>query len=463
MSDLNHKRETFYSRLGFIFLSAGCAIGLGNVWRFPFITGKYGGAAFVLIYLLFLIALALPILIMEFSVGRASRKSPLSAFETLQPKNKIWSLWGYGSWIGCTLLMMFYTVVTGWMLAYTFYSAKGSLTGIQSNEVGAFFGGLLSNPQEMMSWMALAILIGSAVCYLGLRNGVERITKFVMGGLLIIMFALVARAVTLEGESKGFEFYLKPDFEKLMADGIGNTLYAALGQAFFTLSLGVGSMEIFGSYLPRENERTLLGESLIVASLDTFVAFMAGLIIFPSCFAYGITPDAGPGLIFVTLPNMFNFMPAGRLWGALFFLFMSFAALSTVIAVFEAITACFMDKFNWSRKFSVVVMTVLIFILSIPCALGFNIWSNFEPLGTGTNVLDLEDFILSDNLLPIGALVYLLFCVSKYGWGWKNFLNEANRGHGAKFSNALYLYVKYIIPTVMLIILVVGYYNRFAK
>ncbi|MBQ9432934.1 MAG: sodium-dependent transporter [Synergistaceae bacterium] len=454
-------RETFASRLGFIFLSAGCAIGLGNVWRFPFITGQYGGAAFVLVYILFLLFLALPIMVMEFSVGRASQKSPAQSFSVLCPQHKIWSLWGYAAWAGNILLMMFYTTITGWMLSYTYHSALGTFTGLNSDAVGSFFGNFLASPTQMVFWMVVAVLIGTLVCFVGLRSGVERITKLMMSGLLIIMIALAARSVTLPGAEKGLEFYLKPDFSKLVSSGLGTTLYAALGQAFFTLSLGIGSMAIFGSYISKD--RTLFGESLIVTGLDTFVAFTAGLIIFPACFAYGINPDAGPGLIFVTLPNMFNQMPSGQVWGALFFLFMSFAALSTVIAVFENIVACFMDRLGWSRKVSVIVMAVCVVILSIPCALGFNAWSYIQPLGEGSGVLDLEDFIVSNNLLPIGSIIYLLFCVSRYGWGWDNFVAEADTGKGAKFPKALRFYFTYIVPVIMIIILGVGYYQTFAK
>ncbi|MBR0234345.1 MAG: sodium-dependent transporter [Synergistaceae bacterium] len=454
-------RETFASRLGFIFLSAGCAIGLGNVWRFPFITGKYGGAAFVLLYIIFLLFFALPIMVMEFSVGRASKQSPARSFAVLRPDHKVWSLWGYVAWAGNYLLMMFYTTVTGWMIAYTYHSAAGNLSVLKSEEIGKFFGGLLADPNAMVFWMAISVIIGATVCFLGLRKGVERITKLMMCGLLVIMIALAVRSVTLEGADKGLEFYLKPDFSKLTSEGLGTTLYAALGQAFFTLSLGIGSMAIFGSYI--EKDRSLFGESLIVTGLDTFVALTAGLIIFPACFAYGINPDAGPGLIFVTLPNMFNQMPNGKIWGTLFFLFMSFAALSTVIAVFETIVACFMDRLGWSRRFSVIFMAVTIFVLSIPCALGFNEWSFIQPLGEGTGVLDLEDFIVSNNLLPIGSIVYLLFCVTRYGWGWDNFVKEADEGTGLKFPKALRFYFTFVVPVIMCVVLGVGYYQTFAK
>ena len=454
-------RETFASRLGFIFLSAGCAIGLGNVWRFPFITGQYGGAAFVLIYILFLLFLAMPIMVMEFAVGRASQQSMSRSFIVLRPEHKVWSLWGYIGWAGNYILMMFYTTVTGWMLAYTYYSAFGTFTNMNADAVGGFFGVFLGSSSQMMVWMTLTVIIGTVVCFSGLQSGVERVTKFMMCGLLVIMIALAVRSVTLPGADKGLEFYLKPDFSKLVSSGLGTTLYAALGQAFFTLSLGIGSMAIFGSYIGKD--RSLFGESLIITGLDTFVALTAGLIIFPACFAYGINPGAGPGLIFVTLPNMFNQMPSGQIWGALFFLFMSFAALSTVIAVFENIVACFMDHFGWSRKRASVFMGVTVFILSIPCALGFNAWSSFQPLGPGSGVLDLEDFIVSNNLLPIGALVYLTFCVTRYGWGWDKFIAEADLGQGAKFPKSLRFYFTYIVPVIILVILGVGYYQTFGK
>lgn len=457
----NNSRETFASRLGFIFLSAGCAIGLGNVWRFPFITGQYGGAAFVLIYILFLLLFAMPIMVMEFAVGRASQQSVSRSFAVLQPKNKIWSLWGYAGWIGNCLLMMFYTTVTGWMISYTYYSAAGTFEALDTEAVGGFFNALLDDPKELALWMAIAVLIGASICWAGLRNGVERITKIMMFGMLIIMIALAIRSVTLEGAEKGLEFYLKPDFNKLVSQGLGTTLYAALGQAFFTLSLGIGSMAIFGSYIGKD--RSLFGESILVTSLDTFVALTAGLIIFPACFAYGVNPGAGPGLIFVTLPNMFNKMPNGQIWGTLFFLFMSFAALSTVVAVFETIVACFMDAWHWSRHKSTLVMAVLVFVFSIPCVLGFNLWKTFEPLGVGTGVLDLEDFIVSNNLLPIGSVIYLLFCVTRYGWGWDKFVAEANLGTGLKFPKILRAYFTYVVPVIMLIIIFVGYYQTFNK
>ena len=461
MPENKNSRETLGSRLGFIFLSAGCAIGLGNVWRFPFITGQYGGAAFVLIYIFFLLFLALPILVMEFAVGRASQKSVSESFKVLCPKNKFWGLWGYVGWAACCLLMMYYTVVAGWMIAYTVYSASGMLEGMTPDKVGDFFGTFITNPELSALWLYVAISIGFIVCCAGLRNGVERVTKFMMCGLLLIMIALAVRSVTLDGSEKGLSFYLKPSFANLTEKGFWTSVYAALGQAFFTLGLGIGSMAVFGSYISKE--RSLMGESLIITGLDTFVALTAGLIIFPACFAYGINPGAGPGLIFVTLPNMFNSMPNGRIWGTLFFLFMSFAALSTVIAVFENIIACFIDKFSMRRVPASIITCVGIFILSLPCAFGFNIWSGFQPLGSGSNVLDLEDFILSNNILPIGTIIYLLFCVTRYGWGWDNFVKEVDEGKGLKFPKFLRGYLTYVVPVIMLIILVVGYWEKFAK
>ncbi|MCR4819287.1 MAG: sodium-dependent transporter [Fretibacterium sp.] len=457
----NRSRETLGSRLGFIFLSAGCAIGLGNVWRFPFITGQYGGAAFVLLYLFFLLFLALPILVMEFAVGRASQKSVSQSFHVLCQQHRVWGLWGYVGWIGCVLLMMYYTVVTGWMLAYTWYSGAGQLEGLTPDQVGAAFGGLVSAPQATAAWLFLAVAIGFAVCCAGLRRGVERVTKVMMSGLLIIMIALAVRSVTLPGAEKGLSFYLMPRFDNLVKSGLWTSVYAALGQAFFTLGLGVGSMAIFGSYISRE--RSLMGESLLVAGLDTFVAFTAGLIIFPACFAYSIDPGAGPGLIFVTLPNMFNQLPQGRVWSTLFFLFMSFAALSTVIAVFENIIACFMDRLNWGRVKASIVTCIGLFVLSLPCAFGFNIWGSFQPLGPGSNVLDLEDFILSNNILPIGTTIYILFCVTRYGWGWDNFIKEVDSGTGLKFPRGLRWYLTYAAPLIMLGILIVGYWEKFFK
>lgn len=452
-------REKFASRLGFILISAGCAIGLGNVWRFPYITGQYGGAAFVLIYLLFLLILGMPIMVMEFAVGRASQKSAARSFHVLEPKGTKWHFTGYLAIAGNYLLMMFYTTVGGWMLAYMVKMMTGEFNGLSPDEVGAIFGGMLGQPGYMTAWMVVTVMIGFFVCSLGLQNGVERITKVMMSSLFIIMIALAIRSVTLDGAGEGLAFYLIPDFGRMMEAGIGEAIYAAMGQAFFTLSLGIGALAIFGSYISKD--RSLTGEAISVCALDTTVALLSGLIIFPACFAFSIDPGQGPGLVFVTLPNVFNQMAGGQLWGSLFFLFMSFAALSTVIAVFENIISFGMDLWGWERKKTVVFNVVLILILSMPCVLGFNLWSDFMPLGDGSTVQDLEDFIVSNNLLPLGSLLYLLFCTSRYGWGWDNFIKEADAGVGIKFPKAIRFYVSYILPIMILFILVMGYWQKF--
>ena len=454
------KRETFASRLGFILISAGCAIGLGNVWRFPYITGKYGGAAFVLIYLCFLVILGIPIMVMEFSVGRASKRSAARSFHVLEPKGTKWHLAGYLAIIGNYMLMMFYTTVGGWMLAYIVKMASGTFTGLTPDEVGGVFNGMLANPGEMTVWMIVTVVLSFAVCSMGLRNGVERINKAMMGLLFVILFALCVRSVTLEGAAEGLKFYLVPDFEKMVENGIGEAVYAAMGQSFFTLSLGIGAMAIFGSYISKE--RSLTGECINICALDTTVALMSGLVIFPACFAFGVDPGEGPGLVFVTLPNVFNQMPGGRLWGSLFFVFMSFAALSTVIAVFENIISFAIDLWGWSRRKAILVNLVLILVLSMPCVLGFNVWSAIQPLGAGTTIQDLEDFIISNNLLPIGSVLYLLFCTSRYGWGWKNFIAEADEGKGVKFPKWARFYVTYILPIIVVAILIVSYVQKFA-
>ncbi len=456
---MQKERESLGSRLGFLFISAGCAIGLGNVWRFPYITGLYGGGAFVVLYLIFLVFFSLPILVMEFSVGRASRKSIAASFRALEPKGTYWHLHGYTGVVGNYLLMMFYTTVAGWMMAYCWYTATGQLSGLDTGGVGAFFGGTLESWQGQLFWMAVVTVVGFATCAAGLRRGVEFVTKIMMSGLFLLLVVLAVRSVTLDGAWAGIEFYLKPDFGRLSEAGIWTASYAALGQAFFTLSLGIGSMAIFGSYIPKDH--SLMGESVTVMCLDLFAALMSGMVIFPACFAYAVEPNAGPGLVFVTLPNIFNNMAAGRLWGFLFFLFMTFAALTTVIAVFENIVSFAMDCLHWSRVKSVAVNFVLMLILAMPCALGFNVLSDFAPLGAGTVVLDLEDFILSNNILPLGALVYLLFCVTRYGWGWENFLAEADQGRGMKFPRYLRSYLVYVLPVVMIVIFIQGYIEKF--
>ena len=453
------EREKFSSRLGFILISAGCAIGLGNVWRFPYITGQYGGAAFVLVYLFFLVVLGLPIMAMEFSVGRASRKSVAASFKELEPKGTKWHIYSYFAMAGNYLLMMFYTAIAGWMLNYFLKMAKGVFVGATPDQVKDVFVNMTLNPTEMTVWMIIAVLIGFGVCSLGLQNGVEKITKVMMVMLLAIMVVLVVRVLFLPGAEAGLEFYLKPDFGRMAENGIIDAVAAAMGQAFFTLSIGIGSMAIFGSYIGKE--RSLMGESVSILTLDTCVALLAGFIIFPACFSFGVNPESGPNLVFITLPNIFNSMAGGRIWGSLFFIFLSFAALSTVIAVFENIISFAMDLWGWSRKKAVIVNLFVIIILSLPCVLGFNLLSGFQPLGAGSNIMDLEDFIVSNNLLPLGSLVYLFFCVSKVGWGWDNFMGEVNAGNGMKFPRWIRVYVTYILPLIVLFIFVQGYISKF--
>ncbi len=453
------KRETFGSRLGFVLISAGCAIGLGNVWRFPYIVGKNGGAAFVLIYLFFLAILGLPIMVMEFSVGRASQKSIAKSFHELEPEKSKWHIYSWFGIAGNYLLMMFYTTVAGWMVLYFLKSAKGDFVGLNAEGVGAEFGNLLGQPGLMLAFMVIVVILGMAVCFKGLQNGVEKITKPMMLCLLVLLVLLAVRSVTLPGAEEGLKFYLIPSFSAIVEVGIGTVIFEALGQAFFTLSLGIGAMAIFGSYIKKD--RALTGEAINVTLLDTFVAFVAGLIIFPACFAFGISPGEGPSLIFVTLPNVFNAMPGGRIWGTFFFMFMTFAAMSTVIGVFENIIACTIDAKEWSRKKAVAVNFVAIIILSIPCVLGFNLLSDFTILGLG--VLDFEDFIVSNNLLPLGSVFYLIFCTSKYGWGWDRFLEEANTGEGLKFpkGKGMFLYIAYILPMIVFAVFAMGYYTKF--
>lgn len=454
------KRERFSSRLGFILISAGCAIGLGNVWRFPFITGQYGGAAFVLIYLLFLVILGMPIMVMEFAVGRASQKSAARSFHVLEPKGSKWHLTGYAAMAGNYLLMMFYTTVGGWMLAYVIKMMTGEFNGLTPEEVGSVFNGMLAQPGYMTAWMIVTVLIGFLVCSMGLQNGVERITKVMMSCLFLILIALCVRSVTLPGAGAGIAFYLIPDFGRMVEAGMGEVIFAAMGQAFFTLSLGIGAMAIFGSYISKD--RSLTGETISICALDTLVALLAGLAIIPASFAFGIDAGQGPGLVFVTLPNIFNQMAGGQLWGTLFFVFMSFAALSTIIAVFENIISFAMDLWGWERKKAVIFNVILIIVLSMPCVLGFNLWSDFAPLGDGSTIQDLEDFIVSNNLLPLGSLFYLLFCTSRYGWGWDHFIAEADSGSGIKFPKAIRFYVSYILPLIILFIFIMGYWQKFA-
>ena len=458
------ERETFASRLGFVLISAGCAIGLGNVWRFPYIVGQYGGAAFVLIYLAFLLVMGLPIMAMEFAVGRASRKSIIVAFQELEPKGSKWHWYGWFGMAGNYLLMMFYTTIAGWLLLYFCKIAIGQFDGLDQAGVMEAYGSMVADPAIQLVFMAIVVVLGMVICSRGLQNGVEKANKFMMLCLLVLLVVLAIRAVTLPGAVEGLKFYLVPNFHNLMynADGsfrLGEAVYAAMGQAFFTLSLGIGAMAIFGSYIGKD--RRLFGETINVGILDTFVAFVSGLIIFPSAFAFGISPDAGPNLIFVTLPNVFNAMPGGRLWGALFFVFLFFAALSTVTAVFENILACWMDKWGMPRRKAVLANLVLIFLLSLPCLLGNNLWSGVKILGMG--IMDFEDFLVSNNLLPLGSVIFLLFCCvsKKYAWGFDNFLAEADQGKGVKFPAQFRVYFTYILPIIVLVIFVMGYWDKF--
>ena len=453
------EREKLKSRLGFILLSAGCAIGIGNVWKFPYMAGQGGGGAFVLFYLLFLVILGLPIMTMEFAVGRASHKSPVHAYQALEKPGQKWHIHGYFTLIGCYLLMMFYTTVSGWMLHYFYMTAAGKLVGLDADQVAGKFTEMLASPLIMGFWMVVVVAIGIFVCARGLQNGLEKVTKVMMIALLVIMVVLAVNSMFMPGAKEGLIFFLVPDFERMKEVGIVNTLVGAMNQAFFTLSLGIGAMAIFGSYIGKD--RTLTGETINICLLDTLVAFLAGLIIFPSCFAFGVDPGQGPGLVFITLPNIFNQMVGGRIFGVLFFVFMTFAAQSTIIAVFENIISFSIDLFGTSRKKTVLINGIAIILLSLPCVFGFNIWSGFQPLGAGSTIQDLEDFIVSNNLLPLGSMVYLLFCTSRYGWGWKNFLAEADTGKGVKFPAWARVYVSYILPLIVLFIFIMGYYQKF--
>ena len=450
-------REQFSSRLGFLLISAGCAVGLGNIWRFPYITGEYGGAAFVVIYLIFLAVFSLPILIFEFTSGRGSRKGIARSFDVLEPAGSKWHRAKWLGIVGSYLLMMFYATVAGWMLAFTVKSATGTFAGLDSDGVAGVFGAMLSNPTEMIGYLLVVVIIGTVVCSFGLQKGIERVTKVMMTGLFVLLLVLVIRAVTLPGAAEGLSFYLMPDFGKLFANGptgFTNAVFAAMGQAFFTLGVGVGSMSIFGSYM--DDKRSITGESVRIAGLDTVVAIMAGLIIFPACFAFGVEPGSGPALVFITLPSVFEQMPGGQLWSTLVFLFMSFAALSTIITVFENIMAFSIDQWGVERKKACLVNGILLFFLGLPCLLGFNVLADFTVPGIG-DIQALEDFILSNNILSIGALVFLFFCVSKKGWGWDNFIKEVDKGEGMKFPNWARGYVTYVLPILIVIVWVGGW------
>lgn len=448
------KRESFKSRLGFILVSAGCAIGIGNVWRFPYVAGQNGGGIFVLFYLIFLVAMGLPVLTMELAVGRASRKSAVLGYKALEKPKSRWHIHGWVAMFGCYMLMMYYTTVSGWMVAYFFKFLKGDFrSGITADDTAAAFSGLLADPGQMTFWMVVTVVLGFLVCSWGLQNGLEKISKFMMSALLILIVVLAVHSFTLSGAGKGIEFYLIPNLDTVSDVGIKNVITAAMNQAFFTLSLGVAAMEIFGSYMGKEH--TLAGEGAKICALDTFVAIMSGLIIFPACFSYGVEVGAGPSLIFITLPNVFVNMTGGRVWGCLFFMFMTFASFSTVIAVFENIMSFAIDMFGWSRNKAALVNGVIILIASLPCVFGYNIWSDLNLIG-GRDVLDSEDFIVSNLLLPIGSLVYLLFCVTKWGWGFEKYLDEANTGKGLNISKKLKPYFQFILPLLILFILIQG-------
>ena len=452
-------REKFASRLGFILVSAGCAVGIGNVWKFPYICGMYGGAAFIVMYLAFLLILGLPILVCEFTVGRGSQLGMGKAFEKLEPKGTKWHSLKWISILGSFLLMMFYTMVGGWMLYYAYLELTGKMSGLDADGVANVFSTMLSQPVTMGGWALVAIVISFGICALGVKNGVEKVTKVMMAFLIVLIIVLAVHSVFLPNASEGIKFYLVPDFKNVAENGIGTSVFAAMSHAFFTLSIGIGAMEIFGSYLDRK--KRIAGEAVNIILLDTFVALMAGFIIIPACFAFGVEPGAGPSLLFITLPNVFNNMAGGRIWGTMFFVFMSFAALSTIVAVFENIIAAFIDMNGWSRKKSVGVNFVLITVLSIPAIIGFNLLSKFQPLGEGSTIMDLEDFRVSYNLLPLGSLVFVLFCVRKNGWGFENFLKEANTGSGMKFPKWLRIYMQYILPLIVCVIYLKGYYDFF--
>ncbi|MFI3258134.1 MAG: sodium-dependent transporter [Spirochaetales bacterium] len=455
------ERERLGSRLGFILISAGCAVGMGNVWRFPYITGQYGGAAFVLLYLIALVGLSLVPLVMEFAVGRAGGHDIAHSFKILKPGTK-WYRIGYVQIAGNIILMLFYTTLAGWCLSYIPKMITGELIGKNADEIGAAFGGMLASPGTLILWMSISLFLGILICSAGLQKGVERASKIMMIALFVFMIVLVVRALTLPNAIEGVKFYLVPDFGKLFEGGPGGFIaicYAAIGQAFFTLSLGQGGMAIFGSYI--DKKKSLMGESVIILILDCVVALLAGLIIFPITSSFGINPGEGAGLAFVTLPNIFNTMPFGQFWGVIFFIFLSMAALTTVIGVLENIYAFLMEQFGWTRKKTSFILFVGLFIFSIPTTLGFNVWQGFAPLGEGTGVLDLLDFIVSNNILPLGALVTLFFCTRKFGWGWDNFIKEANTGSGIKFPMNFKVYATYIIPLIMLFIFVYEYIRRF--
>ncbi len=455
------EREKFGSRLGFILVSAGCAVGLGNVWKFPYICGLNGGAAFVVIYLIFLAILGFPIVCAEFTIGRGSGKGAAKAFEVLEPEGSKWHYFKWVSVVGSYILMAFYTMVAGWMLYYAWKEMSGSLAELDPDQISTEFGNMLQSPSTMILWMIVAILLSFGVCALGLQNGIEKITKVMMLLLIILIIVLAVHSLVLPNASEGVKFYMVPNLDTIKARGLGPVIFDAMTHAFFTLSVGIGAMEIFGSYMKKE--KTVGGEAVNIVVLDTFVALMAGFIIIPACFAYGVQPDAGPSLLFKTLPNVFNHMAGGRIWGTAFFVFMSFAALSTVIAVFENIISFYIDLKGYSRKKVVLWNIIFMTVLSIPAVLGFNMLSGFEPLGPGSSIMDLEDFLVSYNLLPLGSMIFVLFCTKKNGWGWEGFRKEANEGEGIKFPNGLRFYMSYILPAIIVVVYLKGYYDTFVK
>ena len=454
------KREHLGSRIGFILLSAGCAIGIGNVWKFPYICGQYGGGIFVLIYLCFLLLMGIPVMTMEFSLGRAAQKSPAKMYDTLGVKGGLYKTHSISALVGNYILMMFYTNVTGWMFQYFTNTAVGKFDGLDAAGINAAYNAMLADPVEQTVYMVIVVLLGFAICSLGLQNGLERVTKWMMSALIVLMGVLAVNSVFMEGGKEGLIFYLKPDLQKLLDAGVFNVIVAAMNQSFFTLSLGIGAMAIFGSYL--EKDRALMGEALNVGILDTTVALCSGLIIFPACSAYGVAADSGPNLIFITLPNIFNNMAFGRFWGSLFFVFLSFAAFSTILAVFECIIACVCDLTGWSRRKSCVVNCIAMLLLSLPCILGFNVWAEFQPLKAGANIMDTEDFIVSNCLLPLGSLIVVLACTRKKGWGWEKFMEEANTGKGLKVQSWMRGYMTWVLPVIVIALFAIGIYQFFA-
>lgn len=448
------ERESLQSRLGFLLLAAGCAIGLGNVWRFPFIVGQHGGAAFVLLYLFFLVLMGYPLMVMEMAVGRASRKSLYGSMEMAARGKKVWKAIAAVLSCGCAVLMMYYTTVTGWLFAYMNKFAGGTFAGLEPGQVSGVFGSLTGSPVECAGYMLGVVVAGCAVCAIGLRAGVERVSKILMGGLFILLIALCIYAVTLPGAADGLKFYLLPDWKSLTCQAIP----AAMGQAFFTLSVGIGSIAIFGSYIGKDH--TLAKEALLVIVLDTVVALLAGLVIFPVCATHGVAVQSGPGLIFVSLPNIFSQIPGGRWLGAVFFLFLCIAAMTTVIGVIENLVAILMDHCRCSRKKAAVIVCLGLMVLSLPCALGFNLWKGIQPLGEGSTILDFEDYLVSDNLLPLGCLVLLIFCCTRYGWGWAGFIQETNAGAGVKFPAKAQKVILAVLPLLILSLYIMNFIVR---